>query len=76
VVEQLAVNQLVVGSNPTCGAERNVFQETEALKVVHGSIQEIPKETIIDRGFVRIKTGKSRYILFKKILEGGAVIVR
>ena len=56
--------------------ETSIFQEVEALKVVHGSVQEIPRETIIERGFVRIRTGKNKYILFKKIPGVGAVITR
>lgn len=56
--------------------EEGIFQEVEALKAIHGSVQEIPKETVIDRGFVRIRTGKNKYILFKKIPGAGAVILR
>ncbi len=56
--------------------EVGILQEVEALKTIHGSVQEIPKETIVERGFVRIRTGRNKYILFKKIPGAGAVIAR
>ena len=56
--------------------ETNILREGELLKSTHGSIADIPREEVIDQGFVRLKMGKNKYLLFKKIPDGGAVIVK
>lgn len=54
--------------------EIEVMAEGEMLKAMYGSIDNIPKEEIISRNFVRILIGK-RYVLFKKLVRGEGVVV-
>lgn len=58
--------------------EQAVLAQAQRLKKQYRSIQNIPKETIYNSGFsrIRISTGKN-YLLFKSLESGeGAVIIR
>jgi ubiquinone/menaquinone biosynthesis C-methylase UbiE len=61
--------------------DRQVFDEEQetlrvgrALKKNYGSIEDIPRSEIIDRGFTRIHNGK-RYVLFHRLKQGGGAVV-
>ena len=56
-------------------AENKVLTEGEAVKKEYGSIEAIPRDEVIAHNFVRLRAGK-KYILFKKIPEGGAVVIK
>lgn len=54
--------------------EERITKEGQDLKQKYGSIISIPKEEIIEHGFVRILIG-SRYLLFKRLTEREGVII-
>lgn len=58
-------------------AERQVLSEGEEIKRIYGSVEAIPRDEVINRNFVRyrLRTEK-RYVLFKKIPEGGVVVIK
>jgi ubiquinone/menaquinone biosynthesis C-methylase UbiE/superfamily II DNA or RNA helicase len=56
--------------------EQATLNEMEGLKRQYGSVEAVPRENIIARGFARIFNGK-RYVLFKGLRSApGAVVVR
>lgn len=56
--------------------EEEVLEQGEQLKSLYGTIENIPREEVINHHFVRFYNGK-RFVLFKKLSKGrGAVIVR
>ncbi|MBI4028808.1 MAG: methyltransferase domain-containing protein [Candidatus Blackburnbacteria bacterium] len=54
--------------------ERLVTDQAERLKFVYGSVRDIPREEVIQHGFVRLLRGKT-YVLFKKLQRGLNVVV-
>ncbi|MBP6882620.1 MAG: methyltransferase domain-containing protein [Candidatus Levybacteria bacterium] len=53
--------------------EEAILAEGDEMKLQFGSIQEIPREKIIDRGFIRIRSGNN-YILFKKLETSNGIV--
>lgn len=53
--------------------EESILTEGNELKVKFGSIQEIPREEIIDRGFIRIRP-VNNYLLFKKLTTSNGIV--
>ncbi len=61
--------------------DKEVFEEEAAITALgerlrdqNKNIRSIPRDQIIENGFVRISTGK-RYILFKKLEKGRGVVI-
>lgn len=75
---QLSDDNFQIEFNPQDRAvaqeEEEVMDEGKMLKAMYGSIDNIPREEIISRNFVRILIGK-RYALFKKLIRGEGVVV-
>jgi len=79
IIRQFILNgqEIPIKFNPEDQAvleeEESILAEGNETKVQFGSIESIPREEIVNRGFIRIRPAKN-YLLFKKLEKGNGVV--